>query len=172
MKKLHEKVVYLTGATKGIGRAVALLLAKQNVRLALCGRDIDALNRVAAIIINSGAQKPFTRTFDLTDEKEILRFYRDAKKFHGPPDILINNAGYNSRKAPVHDVSTEEFDSIISVNLRAPFILMREAIKDMKLRKSGQIVTILSSVCHFSMENMGAYTAAKKVISAYLETSK
>ena len=67
MNTLHEKVVYLTGATRGIGRAIALLLAKQNVRLALCGRDLDALNRVTALIINSGAQKPFTRTFDLSE---------------------------------------------------------------------------------------------------------
>lgn len=169
MKKLHEKVVYLTGATKGIGREIALLLAKQNARLALCGRNTDDLNRVAALIINSGSQKPFTGTFDLSDEKEILGLYRDAKKFHGPPDILINNAGYNSRKAPVRDISTEEFDSIFSVNLRAPFILMREAVKDMTLRMSGQIVTILSSVCHYSMENMGAYTAAKKGLEGLID---
>jgi NAD(P)-dependent dehydrogenase (short-subunit alcohol dehydrogenase family) len=101
-------------------------------------------------------------SFDLTKKKKIIEFYRQAKKIVGPPDILINNAGYNSRKARVEDIKTEEFDRIIAVNLRAPFILMREVARDMEARGSGHIVNVLSSVCHFDIETMGAYTAAKK----------
>jgi len=162
MKSLKGKVIYLTGATKGIGRSTALLLAAQNTVLALCGRDTAALKEMRRLVVSAGAVEPFTMSFDLTDEKNILEFYRQAKKTVGTPDILINNAGYNSRKARVADVKTEEFDRIIAVNLRAPFILMREAARDMESRGSGHIVNVLSSVCHFDIETMGAYTAAKK----------
>ncbi len=162
MRSLIGKVIYLTGATKGIGRSTALLLAAQSTVLALCGRDTAALEEMKRLVVSEGAPEPFTKSFDLTDEKKILEFYRQAKNTVGPPDILINNAGYNSRKARVADVKTEEFDRIIAVNLRAPFILMREAARDMEARDSGHIVNVLSSVCHFDIETMGAYTAAKK----------
>jgi len=162
MISLKGKVIYLTGASKGIGRATALLLAEQHARLAICGRDTRALGKVKEMIVSSGAPEPFVMSFDLSHEKDILSFYQKAKECFGPPDILINNAGFNPRKTLIQDVTTEEFDSIIAVNLRAPFILMREAIHDMGERKSGHIVNVLSSVCHFDIELMGAYTAAKK----------
>jgi len=162
MNRLKGKVVYLTGASRGIGRATALLLAEHGARLAICGRDTTALTDVKNGIESAEAPSPFVMSFDLSIEKDTLRFYREAKKVHGPPDILINNAGFNPRKALIRDVATEEFDRIIAVNLRAPFILMREAAPDMKERKSGHIVNVLSSVCHFDIVLMGAYTAAKK----------
>jgi NAD(P)-dependent dehydrogenase (short-subunit alcohol dehydrogenase family) len=162
MKSLKGKIIYLTGATKGIGRATALLLAEQNTALALCGRDTASLERVKEQVVSAGAPLPFTKSFDLSDEEKIVEFYRQAVEAIGPPDILINNAGFNSRKARVQDVETDEFDRIIAVNLRAPFILMREAMRDMGARGSGHIVNVLSSVCHYDVETMGAYTAAKK----------
>jgi NAD(P)-dependent dehydrogenase (short-subunit alcohol dehydrogenase family) len=162
MDRLKGKVIYLTGASHGIGRATALLLAEHGTRLAICGRSGAALEEVKRGIESAGAPKPFVMSFDLSIEADILRFYKDAKKLHGPPDILINNAGFNPRKARIQDVGTQEFDSILSVNLRAPFILMREAARDMGERKSGHIINVLSSVCHFNIELMGAYTAAKK----------
>jgi NAD(P)-dependent dehydrogenase (short-subunit alcohol dehydrogenase family) len=162
MERLKGKVVYLTGASHGIGRATALLLAEHLAQLAICGRSKAALEEVKRGVESAGAPKPLVMSFDLSIEEDILRFYGEAKRLLGPPDILINNAGFNPRKARIQDVGTQEFDSILSVNLRAPFILMREAARDMGERKSGHIVNVLSSVCHFNIERMGAYTAAKK----------
>ncbi|MBN1441840.1 MAG: SDR family oxidoreductase, partial [Planctomycetes bacterium] len=87
----------------------------------------------------------------------------------GAVDILINNAGYNERKAPLTEVTTEEFDAVLAVNLRAPFLLMREAGRDMKERGGGRIVNVLSTVCHFANESMGVYTAAKSGLKALTE---
>ncbi|MBN1417553.1 MAG: SDR family oxidoreductase [Planctomycetes bacterium] len=162
MEDLRGKTIYLTGASRGIGRAIALRLAPGGVRLALCGRDQRALDAVAAEIERLGSPPPFLRRFDLADEAAALGFYRDAKAALGPPDILINNAGYNARKAPIAEVTGEEFDAMIAVNLKAPFLLCREAVRDMTARGSGHIVNILSTVCLFSNETMGAYTAVKK----------
>lgn len=155
------ETIILTGATRGIGRALALRLARDGARLALCGRDAKALSKVAGEAGGLSKAAVLSRSLDLADEKAIEDFYRAARDALGPPDVLINNAGYNARKAPLHEVATDEFDAMMAVNLRAPFILCREALADMIPRGSGHIVNILSTVCHFSNENMGVYTAAK-----------
>jgi short-subunit dehydrogenase len=159
---LSGKVIFLTGASRGIGRAVATRLASEDVRLALCGRDEAALKTLADEIAKSGAPAPFVASFDLANPDAVLRFYRDAKKALGTPDVLINNAGYNSRKAPLTEVSLQEFDALLAVNLRAPFLLSQAALEDMAEQRSGHIINVLSTVCHLAMETMGAYTITKK----------
>lgn len=163
---LTDRAVYLTGASRGIGRALALRLAREGVRLAFCGRDSGALETLREELESGGARATFYRAFDLRDADTICDFYREARGAVGPPHVLINNAGFNSRKAPVSEVTTPELDDILAVNLRAPFILMRASFEDMRSAGSGHVVNILSTVCHASMENMGAYTAAKKGLDA------
>lgn len=166
MNVLEGKVAYITGASRGIGRSIALRLAKEKAHLAICGRDLQALKKVEAQILSGRAPQPCIKNFDVTDEASLIAFYREARQTLGPPDILINNAGYNFKKAPLWEVSTGDFDRMIAVNLRAPFILMREAFSDMKEKGRGHIVNILSTVCHFDIETMGVYTAAKKGLQA------
>jgi NAD(P)-dependent dehydrogenase (short-subunit alcohol dehydrogenase family) len=159
---LKDRVVFLTGASRGIGKATALRLAQDGARLALCGRDAAALGEVEAEVLRRGAPAAVTRAFDLADTQAIVASFRDARSQLGPIDILINNAGFNPRKAPLGEVTAEELDSILAINLRAPFLCIREALADMIPRRSGHIVNVLSTVCHFANEGMGAYTVAKK----------
>ncbi len=159
---LENQHVLLTGATRGIGRSLALRLAGEKVNLSICGRDADALSRVEAEAAERGAAAVFARPFDLADAAAIEDFCREACERCGDVDVLVNNAGFNSRKAPVHEIDLEEFDSILAVNLRAPLVFVRAVLPAMTARGSGHIVNILSTVCHHSMETMGAYTAAKK----------
>ncbi|HNR99771.1 MAG TPA: SDR family oxidoreductase [Planctomycetota bacterium] len=162
MQSLRDTIVFLTGATRGIGRAIALRLARDGARLALCGRDAAALRAAADALRAAGAPEPFARPFDLADAAAIEAFYGAARERLGPPAVLINNAGYNERKAPLWEVELGEFDRMLAVNLRAPFLLMRAAFPDMRARGGGCIVNILSTVCHFDNETMSVYTAAKK----------
>jgi NAD(P)-dependent dehydrogenase (short-subunit alcohol dehydrogenase family) len=166
MRSLEGKIVYLTGATKGIGRAVAIRLAKEKCRLAICGRDKNDLLTVSELIQSEGADAAFAKSFDLSNEHSLLEYYREARAHFGPPHILINNAGYNSRKAALWEVDTDEFDKMFAVNIRAPFILMRESFQDMRARGNGHVVNILSTVCHSDLETMGVYTAAKRGLQA------
>jgi NAD(P)-dependent dehydrogenase (short-subunit alcohol dehydrogenase family) len=166
MGSLNERTILLTGATKGIGRAIALRLARDRVQLALCGRNRSDLDSLVRDLADLGSPPPLAKRFDVRNEEALIDFYREARERLGPPDILINNAGYNSRKAPLWDVETGEFDDMLAVNLRAPFILMRESFPDMKERGHGHVVNILSTVCHFSNETMGVYTAAKTGLKA------
>ncbi|HVR73919.1 MAG TPA: SDR family oxidoreductase [Planctomycetota bacterium] len=162
MNSLEGKAIYLTGASRGIGRALALRCAKDRAALVLCGRDRKALDGLGKEVKALGASRVHLKAFDLAEERAILQFLEEAREAVGPPEILINNAGFNPRKALLTDVTTEEFDAILAVNLRAPFILAREALRDMVRSGKGHIVNVLSTVCHFANETMGAYTAAKK----------
>jgi NAD(P)-dependent dehydrogenase (short-subunit alcohol dehydrogenase family) len=165
MSTLKDSAIILTGATKGIGRAVALRLAIDGAKLSLCGRNHEEMESLVQQITSAGAPKPHVGLFDIREEEALLDFYMGSKAFFGAPDILINNAGYNSRKAHVWEVGTEEFDAMMAVNLRAPYILMRECVEDMKPH-GGHVVNILSTVCHSSNETMGVYTAAKQGLQA------
>lgn len=162
MGSLKGKTVVITGASRGIGRSLALRLAAEGASLGICGRDEAALSE-----LQSDLEVPaVTAAFDLRHEAEALDFLSKVRAELGAIDVLINNAGFNPRKAPLVEVGTEEFDSILAVNLRAPFLLMREAAGDMKAKGAGHVINILSTVCHSDMETMGAYTAAKEGLRA------
>lgn len=160
--RLENRHVLVTGATRGIGRSLALRLAGEKVKLSICGRDAGALFAVEAEAAERGAAAVFARPFDLADSAAIESFCGKARERCGEVDVLVNNAGFNSRKALLEEVDLDEFDSILAVNLRAPFVFVRAVLPGMAARGSGHIVNVLSTVCHHSMETMGAYTAAKK----------
>ena len=162
MGALEGRTVVLTGASRGIGRSLAGCLAAEGARLGICGRDKAALSELEGKL----GRPVVTAAFDLCFEAPALDFLAKVRAELGGIDVLINNAGFNPRKAPLVEVATEEFDSILAVNLRAPFLLMRECARDMKEKGGGHVINILSTVCHSDMETMGAYTAAKEGLRA------
>ena len=162
MGALEDMTVVVTGASRGIGRSLAGRLAVEGARLGICGRDKAALSELEGEL----GRPVVTAAFDLCFEAPALDFLAKVRAELGGIDVLINNAGFNPRKAPLVEVATEEFDSILAVNLRAPFLLMRECARDMKEKGGGHVINILSTVCHSDMETMGAYTAAKEGLRA------
>ncbi len=156
------KNIFITGASRGIGRALALMFAKDGVRLSLCGRDDQALSNVREEAITLGAKDVYIEAFDLRNPDDIEGYYKRSVESIGIPDILINNAGFNSRKAYLWEYGQEEFDDMFFVNVRAGFLLMKLAFFDMKKRGGGHIVNLLSTACHFDNERMSIYTATKK----------
>jgi len=162
---LTNKRILLTGATSGIGRCLAVKLAAAGAQLAICGlssQKMDALMKE----FGSSNQTIYSKTFSVTDETEIIRFVNEAKIKFGGIDILINCAGLNSARGNIAEIKTSDLDYMISVNLRAPFIFMREVFNIMKENKSGIVVNVLSTVCLFANEGIGAYTASKAGIDA------
>ncbi len=162
MGMFSEKRIFITGASHGIGRALALIFAKDGAWLSICGRDEEALSNVRDEALALGAKGVYIEAFDLRNGDAVETYYRNSVSHIGDVDILINNAGFNSRKAYLWEYGEEEFDDMFAVNVRAGFILMKLAFLDMKKRGEGHIVNILSTACHFDNERMSIYTATKK----------
>jgi NAD(P)-dependent dehydrogenase (short-subunit alcohol dehydrogenase family) len=166
VKTISDQVVLLTGATSGIGRDLALLLKDEGARLALCGRSGEKMADLLNELGGPSEMTLFHRTFCLSSEAEIVRFVADADGHLGPVDVLINCAGINSARGTVAEISISDLDWMLAINLRAPLIFMRECFKRMRERRSGHVVNVLSTVCLFSNEGIGAYTASKAGLDA------
>ncbi len=151
----------LTGATGGIGQALARQLHAGGFRIFITGRDGTRLRGLCDELHCPGL------AIDLAAVDAPTRLYAAARDALGPIDILINNAGFNKAKTPLVDVTAEDIDASYALNLRAPMLLAREALRDMGARRSGHIVNIISSVVHFRAENFSVYTTMKNALHAF-----
>lgn len=161
-QKLEGKVAIVTGAGRGIGRSIANMLAQHGVNVALAARSADELERVRQEIEQSG-RKAVCFPADLGEERDAVALVKNTMEHFGRLDILINNAGMGIFK-PLAETATEEWDTIMRVNARGPFILCREAIPYLKQQKRSYIVNISSVVGVKGYENQSAYTASKHAL--------
>ena len=152
----------VTGATRGIGRAVVTRLAQAGVNVVLVARSENDLAQVRERLEDAGAQAA-AFPCDLADAEAAGELVPRTVAHFGRLDILVNNAGlvYN---APIVDTPTDVFDGIMAVNARAPFILCREAIPHLARSPRASIVNIASVVGHKGYPNQSAYTASKHAL--------
>lgn len=150
------RTILVTGATSGIGYALVEELTRLGYQVFATGRNQEALTRLKQ------ATGCLGETADLADPAALLALYASAEQALGPIDVLVNNAGMNSRKAPLMETSLEEFDQQYAINLRAPYLLAREALKSMQPRGRGYLINVVSTVAKRSSETMGIYTAMKQ----------
>lgn len=146
----------VTGATRGIGKALVEQLTALGVRIYATGRDAVALEALKAATGCEGG------VFDLSDAAQVLALFAEANRALGQVDVLINNAGFNSRKAPFAETTLEEFELQYAVNLRAPYLLCREALRQMQTRGQGYIINVISTAAKRSNPTMSVYTAMKQ----------
>ena len=147
--------VLITGATRGIGRELARQLTEIGYSVFATGRD-EAL--LEALKTETGC---LGTVADLTDPEQAVGIYEQAKASLGQVDVLINNAGINHRKVPVTGIELGDWERQYAVNLRAPMLLSREALKDMAGRRSGHIVNVISTIAKTSQPNYAIYSAMK-----------
>lgn len=150
------KTVLVTGATGGIGYALVKTLTDQRYQVFASGRDQATLT---SLMVETGCSG---QVADLSIPDEVIDLYRTASEELGQVDVLINNAGFNSRKCELIDTSLDEFESQYAVNLRAPYLLCREAMKEMRPRGSGYILNVISTVAKRTNATMSIYTAMKE----------
>ena len=156
---LAGKTALVTGASRGIGRAIAMRLAQLGAHLLLVARDPAALEAVKQHILQRGSTAD-TISCDLTSAAAIAELGSRVETLGGC-DILINAAGIGRIGAPLHQMPIEDFDAIVATNLRAPFVLMRAVVPGMIARGGGEIVNISSLAGQGPLANGAAYSASK-----------
>jgi len=171
MAGLRDTAVILSGASSGLGAALARLLAAEGCRLALCGRDPSKLARVA-----EGLALPpdrlIARAFDLTDPAAAAGFAREALGFLGRADALVNNAGANLGKQAVGEMDLARLAAMLDLNCVAQLALTQPVWRAVAAAGGGRVVNILSSATRFASPTMGGYTASKAAFAALTDVMR
>ena len=161
MKDLKGKIALVTGAGSGIGRAIALKLARMGMNIVLCGRREEKLWAVAEetrrpedMVVIAG---------DLTDEAHLTCCIAITRARFGRLDVLVNNAGMALNR-PFAETSTEEFDRIMTINARTPFLLTREALPLLKASDRATVINIGSVTSYTGYADQAAYSASKHAL--------
>src|ERR1700730_9777739 len=156
---LKDKIALITGSGRGIGRAIARLFAQEGASVFLCARSEPELASAAADIGRFGAAA--YAVVDLTREQDCTRLVFTARAKFANIDILVNNAGHYGPVVPVEDYPLAEFDNVISVHLRAAFLLSKLVLPEVYTRGCGVILNISSLAAKSAFPWGSAYAAAK-----------
>jgi NAD(P)-dependent dehydrogenase (short-subunit alcohol dehydrogenase family) len=158
-KPLEGKVACITGASRGIGLAIAQTLGRMGAKVAICARDRARLDRAAAELQREGISV-FAAAADVTETRQIAAFIADAEKSLGPIEILVNNAGIGYF-GPFHQATEATWDSILDTNLKSVFLASKEISPGMIARRSGHIINIASLAGKNAFANGAIYCASK-----------
>lgn len=162
---LNNKVVLITGASSGIGRSAALLMAENHASVIINYPD-DASEKEAeelVYLITKEGQKAYKIKADVSDEDQVLSMFQQIKEQHKTLDILVNNAGI-MRSSLILMTKVEEFDEIFKVNCRGVFLCMRAAAKIMMKQKYGKIINLASIVGTNGDKGLVSYAASKSAV--------
>jgi NAD(P)-dependent dehydrogenase (short-subunit alcohol dehydrogenase family) len=157
--KLAGKVALVTGASKGLGKAIAVALGQAGAQLALVSRDLDKLREVAAQARAGGSTAEVFRA-DVGDEPQVQQLARDVLARFGAAHILVNNAGINLRQ-PTTEFTLEDWYRVMDTNLTGPFLLCRALVPQMKGLGGGRILNLTSIMSHVGLPERAVYCASK-----------
>jgi 3-oxoacyl-[acyl-carrier protein] reductase len=170
MSKLTDKVALVTGSSRGIGAAIAVLFAQRGARVVLHGRDVEALAAVQSRIANDGGQA-IVVTGDVTRLGDLETMRAHIEKEYGPVELLVANAGGStSWPGPIEDISEESWRADIDANLTATFLTVKCFLPGMKERRAGSILTMSSAAGRRASGNtLVAYGAAKAGVQVFTQ---
>lgn len=167
-KQLRDKVVLVTGASRGIGRALAVGFAQEGafvVAVARTQTGADSLEGTVQQIVGSGG-KAVAVACDVTKENEVNRVVDTALTTFGRIDVLVNDAGVNVRGI-VLELAAESWDQIMAVNVRGPFLMCKHALPIMIRRGRGNVINITSSTSQHYVRGDVAYSTSKAALNRF-----
>jgi len=166
---LRGKTVLVTGAGRGLGRAIALACAAEGADLALAGRSVEQLEDTAGRVGALGGRSLVVRA-DVRDPASTAAMVARVEADLGGPDVLVANSGVTGPTKPLWEVTPEEWDDTFAVNVRGPFLCCRAVLPGMMQRRSGSIVIIGSMSGKRPLENRTPYTSSKTALIGLVRT--
>ncbi|MFC1902634.1 SDR family NAD(P)-dependent oxidoreductase [Chloroflexota bacterium] len=160
--KLKGQVAIVVGGAQGIGTAIALTFAEEGANIALV--DIEPIKselEEACQKIEQKGRKAIAIVCDATDEKQVNKMVEETIQKLGRIDILVNSAGFRGPTVPVQDIDQQEWDKVIDINLKAPFLCCKAVLKQMIKQQSGSIVSIGGTAAKEGLPLRGSLNAAK-----------
>ena len=160
------KIAFVTGASSGIGRAVSLALQSAGYSVVLAGRRVAELEQTAALAKPCGGQMLPVPT-DVSKPDRVRALFARTKEAFSRLDVLFNNAGISAPGIPMEDLTYDQWDAVVGVNLTGAFLCAQEAIKIMKTQqpRGGRIINNGSISAHVPRPNSALYTATKHAIT-------
>ena len=162
MGLLDGKITIITGAGTGIGKGIAHAFAREGAVLILASRNKDNLERTADEVRSTGVKTLVVPT-DVSQESQIIALFERTVQEFGRLDILVNNSGVFDG-GPIEELSLETWQKVIDVNLTAPFLCTREAMKIMKPQGGGRIINVGSISAQMPRMNSAPYTSTKHAL--------
>jgi NADP-dependent 3-hydroxy acid dehydrogenase YdfG len=166
MNKLSNKIVFITGASSGIGLACAEAFAKEGANLILTARRISILNKLSNTFTKKYKIKVFTAQLDVRDKTEVKRVTSSLPLEWKKIDILINNAGLARGFSEIDEGSYEDWDEMIDTNIKGVLYMAREILPLMVKRKKGHVINIGSIAGHVVYPKGNVYNASKFAVNA------
>jgi NAD(P)-dependent dehydrogenase (short-subunit alcohol dehydrogenase family) len=164
-RELEGKVALITGASKGLGKAMALALAAAGANIALVSRDQKLLDE-AAIAIRALGSEAEVFPADVSEEAQVLALEKAVTARFGKLHVLINNAGINLRK-PLTDFTLEEWNRVQTTNVTSAFLMCRSFVPHMKGQGYGRILNLTSIMSHVSLPGRTAYSTSKTALLGF-----
>jgi NAD(P)-dependent dehydrogenase (short-subunit alcohol dehydrogenase family) len=155
---LKDKVILITGAGSGLGKALAIAAGQVGGKVICAGRRKERIQQTAEEVTKTGGLGAAIE-MDVTDGKSVEKGMKQAEKEIGPIEILINNAGIITGMKAVQDLPVDEWDRIMATNVRGPYLLMKSILPGMIQRGFGRIVNISAPIKH--LPKAAAYCASK-----------
>lgn len=154
------RTILITGATRGLGRALTEHWAKEGHRLVVCGRDQAKVAELQELLGEQG----LASVLDVADAAAVAAWASEVLPRFGPPDLLLNNAGLINKRAPLWQVPPEELSRVVDVNIKGVAYMVQAFVPAMIERGSGVIVNLSSGWGHFTSPEVAPYCATKFAI--------
>ncbi len=169
-KKLEGKVAIITGASKGIGREIALLFAREGAKLVLTARSEELLQSLSREIVTAGGVEPLCFPLDVKQSEKVDELVDKALDKFERVDILVNNAGV-TRDGLLLRMSDEDWDEVLDTNLKGAFLCLRAVAKPMMRQRAGRIINMASVIGLIGNAGQANYAASKAGIIALTKSA-
>ncbi|HEV2646658.1 MAG TPA: SDR family NAD(P)-dependent oxidoreductase [Acidobacteriaceae bacterium] len=161
MKSLAGKIMLITGASSGIGRATAFAFAQQGARLLLCARRLELLQEVEGALVKAGAAAVLLLQLDVRERDAVAAAIRELPAEWSEIEVLVNNAGLSRGLTKVYEDDLDDWDEMIDTNVKGLLYVTRAVVPGMVKRGAGHVINLGSTAGHMTYANGAVYCATK-----------